>query len=807
MKKVLFTATVDSHILAFHTPYLKYFKDKGYEVHVATNGTEKIPFTDVRHTVSFERSPFKPNNLKAMLQLKKIIDNEKFEIIHTHTPMGSAVTRIAATEARKKHATRVIYTAHGFHFYKGAPKLNWIIFYPVEKMLARKTDTLITINKEDYTLAKKKFKTDVQYVPGVGIDPKKFDFKMSKSQKTTLRESLGLKDSDFVLIFPAELSKRKRQIWLIRALADLIKEKPEIHLLLPGVDSLRGACQKLTNELELRENIHFLGFRKDIPQLLKISDVAVSSSRQEGLPVNIIEAMYLGLPVISTNCRGNRDLIEEYKAGFIYEKEDHDRLVEYVNMLLASRKTAQNYVSTDKQSDKYLLDQVMEEINAKIYRKKRIALIIPTCTDFNRGDQALVLETKRIIKDALPECEVYLMSSGETKQMQSEGIKIFKDILKHPSRFGNNKSNITYGFKLRTYWGVIAIYDLVNSLLILNRFTRKIFYHFFTSETKKSIRLYENCNFVFVKGGGFLHDYSGGLVGLYTMYFQTYHIRLATRMNKKIYIMPNSYGPFKNNYTAKMLNRILNKCEIVTARESISSDATKNGLQRDIERYPDLAFYLETKSNNRVNEHYKKLHLSTTQNCVVAITVRPYRFYGYENPEKKYYEYKQTFVKFIEYLQANKIVALLVVHTRAENDHENDERCIDEIFTMLKSHKDVHKISNNNFNCYDIKNVYSNCSYVVGTRFHSVIFSLQQSIPCLAVTYGGHKGDGIMDDLGLPEYAIQIGELNSEILISKFEMLVKNSVKTKDNISAYLNSASRDRTSLIKSISDTDINT
>lgn len=317
MKKVLFTATVDSHINHFHLPYLKLFKDNGYEVHVATNTDEPIEYCDVKHKISFERSPFKINNLRAIKQLKQVVDKEYFNIIHTHTPMGSVVTRIAAIEARKK-GTRVIYTAHGFHFYKGAPILNWLLFYPVEKILSKYTDTLITINNEDYELAKKKFtKTQVEYVPGVGVDPKKFDFEMTEEEKIKLREEVGCNKDSFILIFPAELSKRKNQVMLIKAMKELIKENDNIHLLLPGKDSLNGKYQKTTKKINLESNIHFLGYRKDIFKLLKISDVAVSSSKQEGLPVNIIEAMMCGLPCVVTNCRGNRDLISSENNGYI----------------------------------------------------------------------------------------------------------------------------------------------------------------------------------------------------------------------------------------------------------------------------------------------------------------------------------------------------------------------------------------------------------------------------------------------------------------------------------------------------------
>ena len=363
MKKVLFTATVDSHILAFHLPYLKYFKDNGYEVHVATNGKEKIPYCDKKFTVPIERSPYKLNNLRAIRKLKKIIDNNKYEIIHTHTPMGSVVTRLAALKTRKINKTRVIYTAHGFHFYKGAPKKNWIIFYPIEKILARYTDILITINQEDYKRAKKKFNTRVEYAPGVGIDEEKFNFKMSENEKSKLRKSLGLKDSDFVMIYPAELSKRKRQVWLINTVKELILNNSDIHLLLPGRDSLKGQCQKLAKEYKIDKQIHFLGFRNDIPKLLMISNLSLSTSFQEGFPVNIMEAMYVGLPIIVSDCRGCRDLIQNNKNGFVVDLDDRlnftNRIKEVKNnnpkiSLLA------NQARLDSQQ--YTLEKVMKQI-------------------------------------------------------------------------------------------------------------------------------------------------------------------------------------------------------------------------------------------------------------------------------------------------------------------------------------------------------------------------------------------------------------------------------------------------------------
>ena len=370
MKKVLFSATVDSHILQFHLPFLKMFKENGYEVHVATNGNEEIPYCDVKHVVSFERNPFKINNLKAIFQLKKICNEEMFDIIHTHTPMGSVVTRLAARNSRKKYGTRVIYTAHGFHFFKGAPKKNWLLFYPVEKHLSRYTDTLILINQEDYDLAKSKFKRcrDIQYVPGVGIDENKFNFEMSDIEKKKFRDSLGLKKDDFVMLYPAEISKRKRQEWLIEAISSLLKKHENMHLLLPGKDSLKGKCQELTKKLNLESQIHFLGYRKDIPELLKISNISLSTANQEGLPVNIMEAMYVGLPIVASNCRGNRDLVKNEVNGYLIDLNDNEKFSASIEKIYYMN-TAQSKEFCQKSKEiisDYLLDKIINKMN-KIY--------------------------------------------------------------------------------------------------------------------------------------------------------------------------------------------------------------------------------------------------------------------------------------------------------------------------------------------------------------------------------------------------------------------------------------------------------
>lgn len=362
MKKVLFTATVDSHILHFHIPYLKMFKEKGYEVHVATNGLEKIPYCDKKHVISFERSPIKINNLKAIKDLKKIIDKENFEIIHCHTPMGSVVTRLAAKKARKK-GTRVIYTAHGFHFYKGASIFNWLIFYPIEKYLSKYTDCLITINQEDYDLAKRKFKTkQIELVYGVGIDVDKFKTERHNKEKQKIREELRIKEDDFIIIYVAELTKRKNQGLLINVAKELINEDRKIKVLLTGEDSLNGYYQKLAKDLGIEEKIMFLGYRKDIPELLGISDLYISTSKQEGLPVNIMEAMACGLPIIVTDCRGNRDLVKDGVNGYVVKQAEEEILIR-INEICNNKEKVKYFCDNGRKliSD-YLLENVLKEM-------------------------------------------------------------------------------------------------------------------------------------------------------------------------------------------------------------------------------------------------------------------------------------------------------------------------------------------------------------------------------------------------------------------------------------------------------------
>lgn len=371
MKKVLFVATITKHITTFHLPYLKMFKEHGYEVHVATDDDAPIPYCDVHHKISIRRNPFKIDNLKAIKQLKRIINEEKFDIVHCHTPMGSVVARLAAKEARK-NGTRVIYTAHGYHFYKGAPLINWLLYYPVEKWLAKYTDTQITITQEDYDLAKKKFKIkDLYLVHGVGLDEEKFNILISNEEKENLKQELKIDDKFVVCTYVAELNKNKNQQLLIKAIKKLKDDNNNVMLLLVGKGKYEQKLLKLIKKLNLEENVKLLGYRSDIVKILSITDIYLASSLREGLPVNVMEAMYMELPIIAVDNRGHRELVQYNENGFLIEQNNamEKNMSSYINLLVNDKQLREKFGKDSKEKVKeYTMNNVTESMN-KIYQK------------------------------------------------------------------------------------------------------------------------------------------------------------------------------------------------------------------------------------------------------------------------------------------------------------------------------------------------------------------------------------------------------------------------------------------------------
>ena len=363
MKKVLFSATVDEHILSFHIPYIKWFKEQGYEVHVASKGKFKIPYVDKKYNIPFSRSPLKVSNFKAYVQLSNVIVENNYNLIHCHTPIGATVTRLASQKARSK-GTKILYTAHGFHFFKGAPLRNWLLYYPVEKWLSRYTDCLITINEEDYNIAiSKKFKAkEIKMVHGVGVDLNKFE-SQTIEKKIQIRKEYGYKEDDFILFYAAELNYNKHQDLLIDVV-NILKDKiPNIKLLLAGRGTLENKYKEQVKQLGVGNNIEFLGYCSDIPNLLMLSDIAVASSRREGLPVNVMEAMATGLPLIVTDVRGHRDLVNNDENGYVVGINDVEDFAKSIERLYEDDELRNKFGRKGLElAQKYSLESVLKEM-------------------------------------------------------------------------------------------------------------------------------------------------------------------------------------------------------------------------------------------------------------------------------------------------------------------------------------------------------------------------------------------------------------------------------------------------------------
>ncbi len=362
MKKILYVATITEHFYYFHLPYIKMFHDLGWQVDVASHGDVELPFCDNRYEIPIKRSPADKDNLQAYKMLKKIIKENHYDLVHCHTPMGGILARLAAASERK-HGTKVLYTAHGFHFYKGAPIANWLVFYPIELVMSFLTDCLITINDEDYRFAQKRLKAkDIKKVNGVGYNSDRY-YPVSFEEKADLRKKLGYKNDERLLIYVAEMNANKNQSMLIKTLKLLNEKRNDVRLIIAGADNFGGEYKKLAQELDIRNKVDFLGHREDINDLLHASDIAVGSSIREGLPVNVMEALACGLPAVLSDNRGHRVLCINGKNGYIVDVDDFCAMAEKIDMILSDdalyRRLSENAVRLVKP---YSKESVLSEL-------------------------------------------------------------------------------------------------------------------------------------------------------------------------------------------------------------------------------------------------------------------------------------------------------------------------------------------------------------------------------------------------------------------------------------------------------------
>ena len=389
--RVLMVATVPSMIGQFNMSNIHILLEMGYKVDVAADFTDISiwPAERIRKFKSqmkeldveciqldFSRSPLKlKKHLKSYKEIIELIEKRKYSFIHTHTPIASAIVRQAA----HKTGTKVIYTAHGFHFYDGAPLKNWLVFYPIEKYLSRYTDILITINKEDYNRAKKEFHAKkTVYVPGVGVDTEKFAPRQSGREK--IRKELGVLDDRWLLLSVGELNENKNHGSVIMALAGM----KNITYVIVGKGEKKKELEKVAKEC--RVDLRLPGFRTDVADFYDAADIYILPSLREGLNVSLMEAMASALPCLCGDIRGNVDLIEQEKGGFLFKPDEVGSIrsaIEKVVALNSDERTEQGCYNLKKIRDFDL--QTVDEISSEIYRK----WYEPSCRDYESSGEKM----------------------------------------------------------------------------------------------------------------------------------------------------------------------------------------------------------------------------------------------------------------------------------------------------------------------------------------------------------------------------------------------------------------------------------
>lgn len=343
-QKVLIVASVVSFIEWFNKENVDYLNRKRKsELHIACNFDYMEDTDEIRtrkyiekikndgvilHNIHFARSPFCKENIDCYKKLKAIIDGNHFELIHVHTPTVSILTRLAARQTRKQ-GTIVMYTCHGFHFHNAAPKKNWMIYYPIEKLMSRFCDYIVTINKEDFYRAKTFYSPNVRYIPGVGVNINRIHD--CKVNKPIYKKQIGVPEDCVLLLSIGEMIARKNHEVVIRALAKV--ENKKVYYAVCGKGPLKEYLEQLANRLGIGDRVKFLGFRKDIPELCNTADISAFPSRIEGLGLAGIEAMAAGVPLVSSNVHGILDYVIDGKTGFALNPNDVNGFSKAISLL------------------------------------------------------------------------------------------------------------------------------------------------------------------------------------------------------------------------------------------------------------------------------------------------------------------------------------------------------------------------------------------------------------------------------------------------------------------------------------------
>ena len=427
---------------------------------------------------------------------------------------------------------------------------------------------------------------------------------------------------------------------------------------------------------------------------------------------------------------------------------------------------------------------------------KRLAIIVPAATDLNRGDQALVWEAAALAIDSGLFDELAMIDAGQaseesqsqTQQTQALGNRVLSSLMRDPRR-GRNKANdkIREGFATFSLLAIYSFWDFVQSLFVLTFAPwpgiAKVFLDARQKETFDAIR---KSSALFVKGGGFLHAH-GGVRAPYYIWYQLFYLRLAHRLGKPVYILPNSFGPFRGLTVATQIRRVLSKCRFIAARETVSRKALEEVLHKTVPVYPDMGYFLDAAPDAVGETACLEAGVPLGTKPCVGFTVRPWRFPGLSNPEARFNAYLDSIAELVRHTALRGFHPVLITHVLGPSAHENDNLAIDELLPRLQG-VSFSRIDHPG-DCSDLKSIYGRMRFVVGTRFHSVIFAQGAGTPAIAVAYGGNKGTGIMRDMGLGDFVIPIEDVTAASLCKSFDALTQREDEVKRAIQVWMEKA------------------
>ena len=364
-KKILYCASTASHLRNFHLPYMQQLQQMGYRITACVNQYDALPFTDEVAVVPFHKKITSPENIKNIIRVYRLLKQQQFHAISVHTTLAAAVVRAAVLLLPKQQRPKVFYTCHGYLFNEKGGLGKWKYLLP-EKICAGATNVLMVMNQEDERIARKQklYKDNLIFIPGMGVDFTRFDLRQDKAE---LRQQYEISEEDVLFVFAGEFSHRKNQQELIRAFARAVKQMPNAKLVLAGDGALLDTCKQSVEEMNLQEKIIFAGHVNNMPELYRVCDICVSASRIEGLPFNIMEAMYCELPCAASSIKGHADLLQHGQNGYLYESEAE--LAEYMVRLYQNTQLRHQMGVQAKQNvSPYALD-IVQPVVMQVYEE------------------------------------------------------------------------------------------------------------------------------------------------------------------------------------------------------------------------------------------------------------------------------------------------------------------------------------------------------------------------------------------------------------------------------------------------------